>query len=73
MVQCLPHYHQWGAIQQLMDAGTESHSQTLGRASGTIKKKGRKDCKNQHGQVQKPKEHDLQNQLRVHMRSQRLK
>lgn len=72
MVQCLAHYHQWGAIQQLMDAGTESHSQTLGRARKTIKKR-RKDSKNQHGQVQKPKEQDLKNQIRVHMRFQRLK
>lgn len=39
-----------GILQQPMGADAGTHSQTLGGARGTLKKRGRKDCRSQRSQ-----------------------
>ena len=80
--------HQKGFLQQQMEVGAETHSQTVGRESvktadlfwvhalrdlGTWQKRGRKNCSSQRGQ-RSPGEHGLLSQLNsTHIASQRLK
>ena len=47
--------HQRGFTQHLMGAGTELHSQTLGRIQEILSKRGQKDCSNQGNQGQHQK------------------
>ena len=39
-----------GFIQQIIGAGAETHSQTLGRVWEILQKRSRKDCGSQRGQ-----------------------